>query len=99
MTHSAKRRARPITDDHFKCADCGRNTCIPPREFYAVHDALWSEACAVEPVLPDESGMLCIGCLEQRLGRELTGADFKPCGLTGNPRPKSSKRLLDRLHR
>ena len=47
-------------DDRYDCVDCGRNTCIPPREFYAVHDALWSEACAVEPALPDERGMLWV---------------------------------------
>ena len=56
-------------------------------------------ACAVEPKLPDERGMLCVGCLEQRLGRELIYADFKNCDLTRNPRPKSSKRLFDRLSR
>ena len=70
-------------------------TAIQPAEYYAVHDALWSEACAVEPALPGESGMLCIGCLEARLGRELCAADFK----TRNPRSKSSKRFLDRLRR
>ena len=60
-----------------------------------MHDALWSEACAVEPALPDERGMLCIGCLESRLGRELCAADFKPCGFTRHPRLKTSKRLLN----
>ena len=56
---------RPYIDDRFNCVDCGCDTCVPPKEYYAVHNALWSEACAVEPVLPDESGMLCIGCLER----------------------------------
>ena len=82
-----------------ECFDCAHRTWFELREYYTVLEAVWSEACAVEPKLPDERGMLCIGCLEQRLGRELTGADFKPCGLTRNPRPKSSKRLLDRLRR
>lgn len=44
--------------------------------------------------------MLCIGCLEKRLGRELTSQDFLPCILTNmicaRMQPASS-RLLDRL--
>ena len=36
----------------------------------------------LKPKLPDGRGMLCIGCLELRLGRELNAADFKDCGLT-----------------
>ena len=101
MTFSLDRfkATRPYIDDRFDCVDCGRDTNIPPREYYAVHDELWSEVCAVEPVLPDESGMLCIGCLESRLGRELCAADFKDCGLTRHPRRGSSKRLLNRLRR
>ena len=35
-----------------------------------VHDALWLKAN------PTDSGMLCIGCLEVRLGRTLTSEDF-----------------------
>jgi hypothetical protein len=88
-----------MTTTKGECFDCGHNTWRSPQEYYAVTDAVWSMACAVEPKLPDELGMLCVGCLEQRLGRELTRADFKDCGLTRNPRPRSSTRLLDRLSR
>ena len=100
VTLSPDRSKPPFAgDSRFKCVDCGHDTRTPPREYYAVHNALWLEACAVEPVLPGVRGMLCLGCLEQRLGRELTRTDFKECGLTHHPRPKSSKRLLDRLRR
>jgi hypothetical protein len=58
------------------CKDCGTDTT--PRtgplagswEWYKVHDAVWAAAG-----MP-ENGFLCIGCLERRLGRELTPEDF-----------------------
>lgn len=54
----------------FKCVDCGVNT-HDADEYYMVHDELWA-AAGMEPA----GGMLCVGCLEQRLGRRLTAADF-----------------------
>lgn len=41
-----------------------------------VHDSLWRQVC--EEVKPQISkkGYLCIGCLEARLGRQLTHKDF-----------------------
>ncbi len=50
------------------CLDCKVNTI---HEIYMVHDHIWKEAN------PDISGILCIGCIEQRLGRTLTKQDFK----------------------
>jgi len=41
-------------------------------EMYTVRDAVWAEA----EMQPD-SGCLCIGCLEQRLGRKLRPKDFR----------------------
>jgi hypothetical protein len=45
-------------------------------------------------------GMLCIGCLEKRLGRKLTPPDFTLCPLNNNlndPCFPKSARLLNRL--
>jgi hypothetical protein len=40
-----------------------------------VHDSVWGDAgMKTNPRKPE--GMLCIGCLEDRLGRRLTPADF-----------------------
>jgi hypothetical protein len=50
------------------CSDCGSNT---RDEYYVVHDAIWFGAGNVD-------GMLCIGCLEQRLGRQLVPARTSP---------------------
>lgn len=45
--------------------DCGRE--FPPD--YMVRDEIWEEA--------DGEGILCMRCLESRLGRELTLGDLK----------------------
>jgi len=38
-------------------------------------------------------GMLCLGCLEARLRRPLTKADFLDCPLNQDPRERRSERL------
>jgi hypothetical protein len=46
-------------------------------EWYSVWDYLWQEAgMQLENEMLWSSGFLCIGCLEKRLGRELTAEDF-----------------------
>jgi hypothetical protein len=54
------------------CLDCGM-MLIPwnePCEYFMVHDHVWTS------VAGKYDGMLCVGCLESRLGRELTTEDF-----------------------
>lgn len=53
----------------FECAACSINT-LHINEYYMVTDEVWQAAW------PRQRGMLCIGCLENRLGRELTASDF-----------------------
>jgi hypothetical protein len=51
----------------FRCRDCGLDTGAGPGEigeYYSVHDAVWAAAR-----MQRDDGMLCIGCLETRLGR------------------------------
>jgi hypothetical protein len=98
------------TPEHWRCVDCGTNTapgfpgragvlssvaggCLtihsPDQELYSVHDKLWRKAGNV-------SGCLCIGCLENRLGRYLRPKDFvlgDPFNIVGIP---ASARLRDR---
>jgi hypothetical protein len=54
----------------FRCVDC-RKCTFCSGEYYMVADALWS-ASGMGPF----DGMLCLLCLEQRIGRELTINDF-----------------------
>lgn len=52
------------------CVDCGVNIG-EIAEYYMVHDHIWAEAG-----MTSNGGMLCIGCLESRLDRDLTPSDF-----------------------
>jgi hypothetical protein len=74
------------------CTDC--RWCTPLLgEYYMVHDHVW-KAAGMEP----EGGCLCIGCLEERLGRMLTPDDFKDCLLNDPDKPQgASSRLRKRL--
>ena len=67
------------------CVDCEADTID---ENYMVHDGVW-------PIAKD-GGMLCVGCLEQRIGRELTARDFRDCPLNTDG-PHKSRRLRARL--
>jgi hypothetical protein len=51
--------------------DCGLDTAKVPGQYYMVHDAVWREA------VPDMAGVLCLRCLQHRLRRGLTEADFE----------------------
>jgi hypothetical protein len=62
-----------------RCLDCNRDT-IELGEFYMLHHAVWLQAN------PGNVGMLCIGCLETRLGRRLEPRDFAPCEINRSPR-------------
>lgn len=74
----------------FQCVDCRVDTG-KIHEHYFVHTHLWLT------VMPSVNGMLCIGCIEKRLGRSLTARDFTDATIN-NPRyePKS-QRLMARM--
>ena len=62
-----------------RCVDCHTDTCPTDHrraEYYVVHDHIWKQA-GMAPF----GGMLCIGCLEQRIGRTLNAGDFDDCEL------------------
>ncbi len=70
------------------CLDCRENTS-KMKEHYFVRTALWMDAVG------QESGMLCVGCLEARMGRTLTPDDFTDAHIN-NPRKNA---MSDRLRR
>jgi hypothetical protein len=61
-----------------RCCDCGLGTNVA-REWFMVKPQVWKEAWAGRRKpwheLPGQS-VLCIGCLEQRIGRTLCADDF-----------------------
>lgn len=72
-----------------RCKDCGlksNETC----EFYFLHNDIWFSIA-----LQNED--LCIGCVEDRLGRTLTKDDFTSCYINSPMWGVKSSRLLNRL--
>jgi hypothetical protein len=95
------------------CADCGTFTAMRgrPSEWYMVRDDVWEAAgmpaepaCSIDTFteyqayVADLSGrFLCIGCLEARLGRELTPADFTTAEVNDPAVTWMSGRLTSRI--
>jgi hypothetical protein len=88
------------------CSDCRRGTAhsnwvrVRPWEWYGVHDEVWAAAGA------RPWDILCIGCLERRLGRQLNAADFTGVEINSlDPRCSGyawwhrTPRLTDRLRK
>jgi len=71
----------------LNCDDCGVSTY---GEYYMVQDAIWQRY--------GSDWMLCIGCLEKRMGRQLVTRDFTAANFTSmNDGRFRSYRLIDRL--
>ncbi len=64
-----------------------------PDEWYSVLDSVWAEAGMTS------DDILCIGCLERRLDRQLCSADFEKAMLNSPTYGWHSERLIDRLTR
>lgn len=74
----------------FLCLDCRIDTG-KIREHYMLVDKTWFE------VHTSNVGMMCIGCVENRLGRTLVPSDFNDSHVN-NPRLyEMSGRLLSRI--
>lgn len=73
----------------WNCLDCGYHTSL---EHYYVRDDVWYGDAGMP-----ESGMLCIGCLEARIGRVLTPADFPPVHVNDYRIHAMTDRLRSRL--
>jgi hypothetical protein len=76
---------KPLVD--FSCEDCGSDY----DEYYMVQSDIW-KAHGVNT----GNGMLCIGCLEERMGRQLCRQDFYP-SMKIDADANRSLRLQDRL--
>ena len=94
------------------CLDCGWLTCRhdQPGEWYMVTDQVWEQAGMTDTIqwLSEHPGApagptggpghyLCIGCLEDRLGRRLTPADFPSTPINRSDWHRKTTRLADRL--
>jgi len=82
-----------------QCFDCGERAWSKLHEDFMVLDDLWYRACMAEPPMEDGGGLLCIACIERRLGRQLCRDDFKSGLLCNEDSQKKSARLMDRMMR
>jgi hypothetical protein len=81
------------------CADCGIGT-ITSGEFYMVKDDVWERAWRGRRKWYHKVyglDILCIGCLEERIGRVLTKDDFTDAPVNNPVKTKVSDRLFNRL--
>lgn len=83
----------------WACFDCAEDT---DREYYMIHDDLWEQAGMghgwkyySDPSKLD--GLLCVGCLESRLGRQLTKEDFTDAPVNTIWMRYMSERLKNRI--
>lgn len=82
--------SRKNSRKRFLCVDCQMDTG-KNNEFYFIKTELWLS------VMPTINGMLCIGCLEKRLGRQLKADDFTEASINSPRHGAKSLRLLNRL--
>lgn len=76
----------------FNCIECGVNT-LACNEYYMINDKLWKSI--TKPT--KGKGMLCIGCVELRAGRQLTNSDFTKAPINTIYWNSKSDRLKARL--
>jgi hypothetical protein len=82
------------------CTDCGVGT-LTLGEYYMVKGDVWEQAWAGRRKpwhgkVPGQE-ILCIGCLEQRIGRTLTTGDFTDAPVNDPTSPNISDRFRNRL--
>jgi hypothetical protein len=74
----------------WRCLDCKVNTDAI-NEYYMLRNEVWAEAN------PETDGKLCISCVERRIGRTMTAADFTGGKINTSTTLRRSPRLIDRL--
>lgn len=77
---------------NFFCLDCGYNTILSNHDYYMVQDDLWDSHVHTE-------GMLCISCLEWRIGRKIILEDFTDCPLNKKYNSLYKKLLIKKYSR
>lgn len=73
-----------------KCVDCNVDT-TKIGEYYIVHDSVWP--------IGSHDGMLCVECVEDRIGRRLRWRDFTQCYVNRDRFTARSDRLRTRMTR
>ncbi len=74
----------------FICLDCYIDTS-KANELYMLQDETWKLTGL------GKVGMLCVGCIESRIGRKLTATDFNNSYLNNYRTASKSARLVSRM--
>lgn len=84
-----------------RCVDCGVGTRVLGEQYMvrsAVREEAWRGRRQPWQLLVRGGMVLCIGCIEQRLGRTLCADDFVPdAGVNNLDKENISDRMRDRL--
>ncbi len=81
-----------LEGDQMPCTDCGDDTGQRGlKEWYMVRPSTWKEAAK-------NGEILCVGCLEERLGRYLIPWDFSGYSINDLEEFQRSQRLRNRIH-
>jgi len=59
----------------YHCKDCNKDCLINDKDYYVVTNEIWDHYGV-------SKGMLCMDCLESRIGHKLTKDEILPCILT-----------------
>jgi len=64
------------SDTDWTCGCCGKDCSIDNKDYYMLQEDLWMKLNG------KDDGMLCMDCVENKLGRKLSGEDILPSFLT-----------------
>jgi hypothetical protein len=70
--------------NRWLCLDCNKNTFEGNEDYYFLKNRLWRQLVPRD----ERHGMLCRACVERRLGRPLTPADFHNKGADDETDPE-----------
>lgn len=90
-TNKAKAITRKLHKSKAKwdCVDCSQNTSY---EHYFATNEVWMKQAGM-----GEAGMLCVGCLERRIGRRLEPTDFTDAHINNPKTHPMTMRLRARI--
>lgn len=63
-------------DNNIDLCPCGKHCFEDNKDYYMLKDDLWLK------INGKDEGMLCMDCVEEKLGRKLEASDISPCFLT-----------------
>ena len=69
-----KNKSKSRIDDNWICVDCQKDCAVDDKDYYMVNNDVWEKYGVGEK-------MLCIECLEQRIGHSLTKSEILDCPL------------------